>query len=124
LAASSYSWNTLMQNGVTVSNGSDCPVELPRVMAGIQCAVTRSDLSGNVPYLPQEAFTVQEALDSFTISGAAASFEETIKGHIRPGMLADFVVLGRNPFETNISALKDIPILQTVLGGKTVFKAK
>ena len=120
LAGSSYCWKTLMHNGVTVSNGSDCPVELPNVMGGIQCAVTRCDLKGTGPYLPAEAFTVQEALDSFTKAGALASFDEDIKGEISTGMLADFVVLGENPFETEPSKLKDIPILATYLGGKMV----
>ena len=123
LAASSYSWKTLMGKGVTVSNGSDCPVELPNVMGGIQCAVTRCDLKGNGPYLPHEAFTVQEALDSFTKEGATASFEESIKGEIKCGMLADFVILGENPFETDPNKLKDIPILATYLGGKPIYQA-
>ena len=121
LADSSYNWKTLMDQGVTVSNGSDCPVELPNVMGGIQCAVTRGDLKGSKPYLLQEAFTVQEALNSFTIAGSKASFEETIKGNIQPGMLADFVVLGDNPFETDPGKLKDIPIFATYLGGKMVY---
>ena len=121
LAMSSYSWKTLLGKGVTVSNGSDCPVELPNVVGGIQCAVTRCDLKGNGPYLPGEAFTVQEALDSFTKMGAKASFEENIKGQIQPGMLADFVVLGDNPFETAPNELKDIPIHSTYLGGKKVY---
>ena len=121
LASSSYSWKTLMDKGVTVSNGSDCPVELPNVMGGIQCAVTRRDLKSNGPYLPWEAFTAQEALDSFTKIGAKASFEEATKGEIKVGMLADFVVLGENPFETDPNKLKDIPIMATYLGGKMVF---
>jgi len=121
LAQSSYSWKTLMDKGVTVSNGSDCPVELPNVMGGIQCAVTRCDLKGTGPYLPQEAFTVQEVLDSFTKMGAKSSFEEAIKGQNKPGMLADFVVLGENPFETSPEQLKEIPIIATYLGGKRVF---
>ena len=121
LANSSYSWKTLMDKGVAVSNGSDCPVELPNVMGGIQCAVTRCDLKGSGPYLPCEAFTVQEALDSFTKMGAKASFEEAVKGEIKSGMLADFLVLGGNPFEAESFQLKDIPILATYLGGKQVF---
>ena len=121
LANSSYSWKTLMNKGVTVSNGSDCPVEMPNVMGGIQCAVTRCDLKGAGPYLTCEAFTVQEALDSFTKAGAKASFEETIKGMIKPNMLADFVVLGENPFETEPGKLKDIPIVSTYLSGKLVY---
>ena len=106
--------------GVTVSNGSDCPVEFPDVMAGIQCAVTRCDLSGHGPYLPREAFTLQEALDSFTSGGAYAGFEEDTKGRIAPGYLADFVILGADPFCTEVTKLKDIPIRETWLAGERV----
>ena len=121
LADSSYSWKTLMDKGVCVSNGSDCPVELPNVMGGIQCAVTRCDLNGVGPYLPGEAFTLQQALDSFTKAGANASFEESIKGQIQPGMLADFVVLDKNPVATSTNQIKDIPIYATYVGGKCVY---
>ena len=123
LANSSYSWKTLKNLGVTVSNGSDCPVELPNVLAGIQCAVTRTDLKGSVPaYLPQEAFTVQEALDSFSSGGAWASFEEQKKGKIQPGMLADFVILERNPFAEEPSNIRLISVMETHIGGKLVYK--
>ena len=124
LADSSYSWKTLMQKGVTVSNGTDCPVELPFALGGIQCAVTRSSLREGVEsYLPQEAFSVQEALDSYTSAGAYASFEEHIKGKIKPDMLADFVVLGANPFETEQTKIKDIPVIATYLAGNQVYGA-
>jgi len=121
LAKTSYSWKTLMDMGVCVSNGSDCPVELPRALAGMQCAVTRQDLALCPPYLPHEAFSVQQAIDSFTKSGARAAFEEDIKGQILPGMLADFVVLGENPFEISPEKIKDIPVLRTFVGGKEVY---
>lgn len=122
LADTSYSWKTLMNKGVTVSNGSDCPVELPFCLGSMQCAVTRKNLKGNVgPYLPEEAFTVQEALDSYTVHAAKGSFEENIKGRIAADMLADFVILGENIFETDVSSIKDIPILATYLGGKCVY---
>ncbi len=123
LAKSSYSWKHLKNLGATLSNGSDCPVELPDVLAGIQCAVTRTDLEGNVPaYLPAEAFSVQEALDSFTAAGAYASFEEYRKGQIQPGMLADFVVLDSNPFFTERDKIRGISVVETCLAGKTVYK--
>lgn len=122
LASTSYAWKSLMKRGVSVSNGTDCPVELPDVMACIQCAVTRMPLRGDIPpYLPEEAFTVQEALDSYTIQGAKASFEENRKGRIQPGMLADFVVLEQNPFETAPEQLKDVKIFATYVGGEKVF---
>ncbi|MBP3659858.1 MAG: amidohydrolase family protein [Oscillospiraceae bacterium] len=79
------------------------------------------DLKGCAPYLPREAFTVKEALDSFTKAGAYASFEENIKGQIKSGHLSDFVILGKNPFLTAPDKLKDIPILQTWLDGERVW---
>jgi len=124
LAATSYSWKTLMESGVRVSNGSDCPVEQPFVLGGIQCAVTRQNLGGDLgPYLPRQAFTVQEALDSFTYAGAHASFEEGKKGRILPGMLADFTVLGGDPFAVEKEGIKDIPVLSTYMGGRCVYSS-
>lgn len=121
-ASTSYSWKTLLKNGCIVSNGTDCPVEMPNAMAGIQCAVTRKTLSDHIgPYLPDEAFTVKEALDSYTYNGAIASFEEKEKGLVKSGYLADFVVLGMDPFEEDPLKLKDIPIVSTYLAGEKVF---
>ena len=121
LAASSYSWKTLMEEGVSVSNGSDCPVELPDVMRGIECAVTRTSLDGTGPYLPQEAFTVREALDSFTLRGAEASFEEDFKGRIAPGFAADFTVLEKSPFAVKAQELHAVGVAACFLGGRQVY---
>ena len=97
-------------------------MELPNAMAGIQCAVTRTTLRDRMgPYLPDEAFTVREALDSYTSAGAYSSFEENVKGRIAPGYLADFVVLGADPFETDPFALKDIPVVAAYVAGERVF---
>ena len=122
LAASSYSWKTLLDSGVTVSNGSDCPVELPNVLASIQCAVTRTSLSDpEHPYLPEQAFSVEEALQSYTTAGAFSSFSEQQTGKIAPGYRADFVVLKQNPFTTAPAHLKDIPITATAINGQVVY---
>lgn len=124
LAATSYSWKMLLRSGSTVSNGTDCPVELPFALGGIQCAVTRQDLKQSAaPYLPEQAFTVQEAIDSYTSGSAYASFQENTKGKIQPGMLADFVVLGKNPFETDPGAIKDIPVKAVFTNGSCVYSA-
>ncbi|MBR6839466.1 MAG: amidohydrolase [Oscillospiraceae bacterium] len=122
LAQSSYSWKTLLESGVSVSNGSDCPVELPNVMEGIECAVTRQSLDGTGPYLPHEAFSVQEALDSYTIRGAEASFDENRKGRIREGYLADFVILGSDPFRCEPRQIHSIPVLASYLNGVCVYR--
>lgn len=121
-AKSSYNFKTLHDMGVHVSGGSDCPVELPDVMAGIQCAVTRRTIKDHLgPYLPEQAMTVREAIDSFTSAGAWASFDEGRKGRIRPGMLADFVVLERDPFQTAPEELAGVGVLATYVGGACVY---
>ena len=73
------------------------------------------------PYLPEEAFTVKEAILSFTTEGARASFEENIKGKIQAGMLADFVVLDQNLFETDPYHIHDVKVLETWMNGKRVY---
>ncbi|MBO6061966.1 MAG: amidohydrolase family protein, partial [Clostridia bacterium] len=121
LVKTSYNWKTLMDLGVSVSNGSDCPVELPDAMRGIECAVTRTSLDGTGPYLPEQAFTVNEAIDSFTSRSAEASFEENEKGLIKKGYLADFVILGSDPFKSVHRSLHSIPVISTYLAGKQVY---
>lgn len=122
MAASSYAWKTLLGKGVSVSNGTDCPVETPYPLKGIQCAVTRTPLKEDIPaYLPGEAFTVKEALDSYTIGGAYASFEEDKKGLIKAGYLADFAVLDQDIFAVPANRIKDVKVLETYLAGKKVF---
>ncbi|MDO4460232.1 MAG: amidohydrolase family protein, partial [Clostridia bacterium] len=122
LASTSYSWKTLMNKGVTVSNGSDCPVEWPDCLRSMQCAVTRTTVRDNIgPYLPDEAFTVREAIDSYTKVSAFASFEENVKGQIKPGMLADFVVLDKNLFEVDKFDISNVKVIATYLGAKKVY---
>lgn len=122
-ARSSYNFRTLYET-THASNGSDCPVELPDVMKGIQCAVTRTTVKDHVgPYLPEQAMSVKQALDSFTSQGAYASFEEDVKGRIAPGMYADFVVLGANPFEVPMDELSQVPVQAVYVDGVCCYES-
>jgi len=122
LAATSYAFHGMREMGMHVSNGTDCPVELPNPMRGLQCAVTRQPLDGDLPpYRPEEAMSVEEALLSYTAEGAHASFEEAFKGKIQPGMAADFAVLSDNPFSIPADEIRNIQVLKTVLGGRVVY---
>lgn len=122
-AQEAYPAASLLSLGVTLSNGSDSPVEMPNALGGIQCAVTRAPFTRNAQasYLPKEALTLDQALRSFTSWGAYASFEEKIKGVIAPGYLADFTVLGMDPFETDPSCIHQIPVRATYLAGRRVY---
>lgn len=122
LAATSYAFKTLHDMGLHVSNGTDCPVERPDPLRGVQCAVTRQPLSGDLaPYRPEEKMDVSEALRIYTAEGAYASYEEDFKGRIVPGMAADFAVLSGDPFNVPASEIHRIRALKTYLGGKCVF---
>ena len=122
-ADTSYAFHSMKAGGMHVSNGTDCPVEWAVAMRGIQCAVTRRPIDGSLsPYRPEEAMTVEEALTSYTAEGAHASFEEHVKGAIRPGMLADFTVLSADPFAADPMKLHTIVPMMTVMGGKTVYR--
>jgi predicted amidohydrolase YtcJ len=85
----------------------------------LQSMVTRTDYRGR-EWGPNQRVTVDEALRVGTIHGARASYEERLKGSITDGKLADFVILGRDPHETPRNEIVGIPIVRTVVGGRTV----
>lgn len=123
-AKKTYAFKTMLNEGVHIGLGTDCPVELLDAMPNIYCAVTRKDLKGYPEdgWLPGEKLTVEEAVYNYTMGGAYASFEEDIKGSITEGKLADMVVLDRNIFEIDHDEIKDIKVDMTFLGGKIVYK--
>jgi predicted amidohydrolase YtcJ len=61
-----------------------------------------------------------EAIRLYTTHSAYAGFEETSKGSLEPGKLADLVVLSDDPFEIPVDALKDIQVETTIVGGRVV----
>jgi predicted amidohydrolase YtcJ len=121
-AKKTYAFKTMVNKGVHVALGTDCPVEALDTMPNIYCAVTRKDLKGypEEGWLPQEKLTVEEALYNYTMGGAYASFEENVKGSITVGKFADMVVLSDNIFEMEPEKIKDVKVEKTFLGGKLV----
>lgn len=123
-AKTTYNWKGLLDRGVHITCGSDCPVENFDVLPGIYSAVTRKDLKGYPEngWLPEQCLTVMEALHGFTLGAAYASFEENLKGSVTPGKLADLVVLSEDIFEIDHDRIKDVMVEMTYLGGKLVYK--
>jgi predicted amidohydrolase YtcJ len=117
-----YPAASLLDLGITLSNGSDSPVELPKALGGIQCAVTRKPFTrtASSAYLPHEALTLSQALASYTSGGAYASYEEAEKGHICKGQRADFTVLQIDPFETDPKWIHRIPVAAVYIDGKPI----
>jgi len=89
---------------------------------GIQGMVTRTGWDGKT-WGANQRITVDEAIRVNTINGAYASREESIKGTITAGKLADFVMLAEDPHAVPVERIRDVPIVRTVVGGNTVYEA-
>jgi hypothetical protein len=119
-----YAFKSLMNAGVVVSFGSDWFVAPPTPLEGIYAAVTRRTLDDKNPdgWIPEQKISVEDALKAYTVNAAFASFEENIKGTLKPGMLADFVVLEKDITTIEPSLIRDVKVLQTVVGGTIVYE--
>ena len=120
--AHSYAWGDMERLGLHMAFGTDCPVECFHPLEGVYCAVTRRDFTGNGPFLPEQALTPYQALYAYTAGGAYASGEERIKGRIRSGLLADFLLVDRNLLTCPPEELLSARVLRTYVGGACVFR--
>ncbi|MEX2147124.1 MAG: amidohydrolase [Candidatus Rokuibacteriota bacterium] len=116
-----------MRAGVVTVGHSDAPIAAigdpmfgAEPLFGIWCAVNRTTRAGKV-IGPEERLTPLEGIRAFTINAAYASFEESIKGSIEPGKLADFAILDKDPCAVEPWAIRDIKVERTIIGGETVF---
>lgn len=114
-------YRTLLDAGIPCSGGSDfSPGPFAPLMA-IQGMVTRTGWD-NTTWGANQRITIDEALQVTTLNGAYASHEDALKGSISVGKLADFVVLADDPHTADVSKIKDIQIVQTVVGGTTAYQ--
>ena len=117
-----FAHRSFLDYGIPVAPASDyTPGPFEPLMA-IQSMVTRKDFKGRV-WGPNQRISVTEAMKICTINGAFASMEVDIKGSIMPGKLADLVILAADPHDAIADEIKNIPVLQTIVGGQTVFEA-
>jgi predicted amidohydrolase YtcJ len=120
----SYDWRDFLDAGVPLAFGTDYPVEPLTPFRGLYAAVTRQNEDGTRDYFPTGRLTIDEAIAGYTEGSAYAEFEETAKGRIAPGMLADFIVLDRDITDIRPHDILGTQVLRTVVGGKTVYEAK
>ena len=117
---SMFAHRSFLDHGIAVPGASDyTPGPFEPLMA-LQSLVTRRDYKGR-EWGARQKVSVDEALRIATLHGARASFEEGLKGSITAGKLADFVMLERDPHDVDPLAIKDIGIVRTVVGGRTVY---
>ena len=119
-----YMWQALRRSGAHLANGSDFPVEEPNPMFGFYAAITRQDAQGQPPggWMPEQRLTRAEALHSFTAGAAYAAHLENDLGMLRPGMLADLLVLSDDIMQVAPPRIRDARPLVTIRGGRVTFR--
>jgi hypothetical protein len=111
---------TALNKGLMVTSHTDAPVALPNLMQVMWATVNRTSRSGKVMGA-DERLTPLEALKAITIWGAYQHFEESTKGSIEVGKLADLVVLDKNPLTVDPMTINKIQVMETIKDGKTVY---
>lgn len=109
------------QSGLHPTNHTDFPVTPLDPMMMIWSAMARQSLNGTVNGADQRV-TAYEALQAITGDAAWQVFEEGRKGRISKGLLADFVVLDRNPLQTPLADIRAIRVMETVKEGRSVWR--
>jgi predicted amidohydrolase YtcJ len=117
-----FAHGSFFEYGIPVAAASDYIPGPYEPMMALQSMVTRKDYRGHV-WGPNQKITVDQALRVCTVNAAHASYDENIKGSITAGKLGDFVVIAEDPHEVDPDHLKDIKVMRTVVGGKTMHTA-
>jgi len=119
-----YAWRSLLDSGTVLAFGSDCPVETISPLAGIHAAVTRQ--RADEPHVPSwnpgECITPLEALRAYTLEAAFAAGEETEKGSLAVGKLADIVVLSHDILAIPPQDILKTHVEMTIVGGKIAYQ--
>jgi predicted amidohydrolase YtcJ len=115
-------FRSLLDAGIRAAAGSDFPPGPFDPRMAIQGMVTRTGWNGET-WGANQRIRVAEAVAVNTINGAYNSHEEAVKGSISIGKFADYVMLSDDIFTVNESKIKDVQVVGTVVGGKTVYQA-
>jgi len=118
-ACFAYPFRDMLDAGVVLALGSDCPVADPNPLLGIHAAVTRQRRDGTPSdgWYPEQRLTVAEAVWGFTLGPALVTGRDAELGSITSGKLADLVVLDLDILVVEPSEVADAQVVMTVLGG-------
>ena len=109
-----HPYRRIVDAGLLVAGGSDADPRPMGPLIGIQALAAHPEAERRLsPY---------EALKLYTLNGARIAFEESDKGSIEAGKLADFVALADNPLTADPARLASIPIEMTMVAGRVVHR--
>ena len=101
---------TFTQHNIVLSAGSDGPCTDPDPIMWLHKACNHSNQA--------ESLTVQEALRMCTYNGYYTTFDETERGSLEVGKIADMVILSDNPYQMDVTKLQELQVEQLLLQGK------
>jgi predicted amidohydrolase YtcJ len=116
----------MLDGGVLVVPGSDWSV-VPSVnpWVGIETMITRQLPGGSAEsFGPTQAVTIEEALRIFTENSARQEGLADIIGRIDVGMIADLIVIDKNPYEISAFEIHKIKVSKTIIEGEIVYESK
>lgn len=124
-ARTTYAFRSLLDSGARLALGTDWTVAPLNPLLTIYAAVTRRTLDGKHPngWVPDQKISVEEAVRAYTIGSAYAEFQESEKGALIPGKLADIVVLSRDLFKIDPVEIAKVQVVMTIMDGQVVFEA-
>jgi predicted amidohydrolase YtcJ len=108
---------SVLRRGIPLSFHSDLPMGPASPLALVWCAVNRRTPSGRIAG-PDQRVSVHDALRAITIEAAYSWRMEDELGSIAPGKLANFTILGMDPYTVDPGQLDQIPVLGTVYEGR------
>ncbi len=112
----------VLERGMLFTSHHDAPVAFPDSMRVLDATVTRRARGSGVVVGPQHRVDVITALKAMTIWPAYQHFEESRKGSLEVGKLADFVILSADPTAVDPETLDTLRVTETVKEGQTVFR--
>jgi predicted amidohydrolase YtcJ len=123
-AKGAYAWNSLEKAGAKLAFGTDYDVEPINPMRGLYACVTREALTGGPAggWEPQEKLPLPDCIRAYTSGSAYAEFMDGKKGELKVGEFADFVILSRDLTKVPPKDFLTTDVLQTVVGGRTVYQ--
>lgn len=124
-AKTTYAFRSLLDSGTTLAFGTDWSVAPLDPMPSLYAAVTRRTLDGKNPegWIPEQKITIEEAVRAYTVGSAYAEFQESVKGTITPGKLADLVILSRDIFKIDPKKIEKVVVVITIMDGRVVYEA-
>lgn len=118
-----YAWRSFIDAGSTLAFGTDYQVEPLNPMEGLYAAVSRKDRLGEEGegWFPEQKLSMEEAIKYYTLGSAYAQFMDDRKGKIKPGYLADIVIVDQDLLTIPESEIMKTKVDYTIAGGKVVY---